>query len=782
MESSRTFCLGVFLIDIAKKLAKRRVVDSDSDDTSLTNAPPSKKQATDPIDEVLDNIATPSVAKRRLAHMKPAVNSPSDDLKESSPVRSILESSPVKQSSPKAVKAPSPKAVKSATKKTSAALKTSEAKPTEEEEESATEDEAPLAVLKAMDSSEQVATWTAGEKVPYSALCQLFEKIEATTKRLIISSYITKFFKQVIQLSPDNLLPCLYLCINRLCPEYEGLELGVGETLLMKAVAGATGRNVAAIKKQVEEVGDLGTVAQTSRSGQMIIGQPRPLNVPGVFATLKDIAKIEGNKSMEKKIDKIKGMLVACKGNETKYLIRSMEGKLRIGSAEKTVLVSLAHASVLARNIKVLASPEELTNAAEIMKQVYSEMPNYDQIVPVLLKDGISGVEKSCKLSPGIPLKPMLAHPTKSITEVLTRFENIAFTCEWKYDGERAQIHRLENGKTFIYSRNSENMSAKYPDVMERLSKITSATSFVLDCEAVAFDSETQRILPFQVLSTRKRKDVATKDITVQAHIFAFDLLYLNGEPLIRESLQKRRELLHHHFIQVPAEFSFATYKDCNSIEEIQTFLDESIAGNCEGLMVKTLDKEASYEPSKRSRNWLKVKKDYLSEGAADSLDLVVIGAYIGRGKRTGVYGAFLLACYDEDQEMYQSICKIGTGFSEEDLLKHSEFFKQHVISEPRPYYQYSEDPRVRPDVWFDPVQVWEVKCADLSISPVHMAAAGMVDDAKGISLRFPRFIKIRDDKNVEDATSASQVAEMYQGQAIFQQEKKGKRKNNDDY
>ena len=427
------------------------------------------------------------------------------------------------------------------------------------------------ATLKA-SGSEPYPDWKPGSPVPYAALCTTFSLIEMTTKRLVILAHCSLFLRQVLRLTPQDLLPTVQLMINKLAADYAGIELGIGESLIMKAIGESTGRSLAVIKADQHEIGDLGLVAAKSRSNQPTMFKPKPLTVRGVHEGLLGIAKVQGHGSQDKKISGIKKLLSAAdpetagKGSkgvditknkggpsEAKYIVRFLEGKLRLGLAEKTVLVALAQAVVTheaALKGEKAPSPEKLAEGEAILKTVYSELPAYEIIIPAMLENGLSQLHEACKLQPGIPIKPMLAKPTKSITEVLDRFEGKEFTCEYKYDGERAQIHYVApdathnypeaqhtlqkdgNGLAAIFSRNSEDLSKKYPDVLAKLDGWIKdgVKSFVLDCETVAWDTVNKKVLPFQQLMTRKRKDVKAEDVKVKVCVFAFDLLFLNGE------------------------------------------------------------------------------------------------------------------------------------------------------------------------------------------------------------------------------------------------------------
>lgn len=740
--------------------------------------------------------------------------------KHASPQKSNVASTPPKVKSPERSKTtPKAKAAKEATPEENddsdkEEASTASASDAELDEEADVEDK-PEVAAKAREkvqtkfkskTKDPYPDWKPGTPVPYAALCTTFSLVEMTTKRLIIMEHCSLFLRQVMRLTPEDLLPTVLLMINKLAPDYAGIELGIGESLIMKAIGETTGRSLQVIKADQKEIGDLGLVAVKSRSTQRTMFKPKALTIRGVHQGLMNIATVTGNGAQGRKVDGIKKLLAAADANSTgkvditkdkggpseaKFIIRFLEGKLRLGLAERTVLVSLAQAIVAheADAKGKVPSTSDLEKGESILKTVYSELPSYDVIVPAMLEHGIMKLRENCKLRPGVPLKPMLAKPTKAITEVLDRFEGQTFTCEYKYDGERAQIHYVAKdapqelseasqgaakeaaaGVASIFSRNSEDLSRKYPDILAKLHTWVKpdTKSFVLDCETVAWDVDEKKVLPFQQLMTRKKKDVKVEDVKVKVCVFAFDLLYLNGEAVVEKALRERRELLETAFNPVEGEFSFATHMNGQELDEIQVFLDESVKASCEGLMVKMLDgTESGYEPSKRSRNWLKIKKDYLS-GVGDSLDLVVLGAYYGKGKRTSVYGAFLLACYNPNSETYETVCNIGTGFSEQVLEDLHTQLSEITIDRPKPFYSHSSGGQHQPDVWFEPRYVWEVKTADLTLSPRYKAGAKEgVDPSgnKGISLRFPRFIRVRDDKKADAATTSRQVAEMYRKQ-----------------
>ncbi|KAI1263970.1 ATP-dependent DNA ligase [Xylariaceae sp. FL1019] len=782
------------------------------------------KVKSEPNEEDLEEEEEAPVTKRKRRQRNQLEEDEDDDDVEMPDVKQVkleMKSSPKpKESAKKPSSAPSATKKKTAIKveedegevdAATASESASEAEKDDEEEE----DEKPEVAAKARQKIQTKLTskakdpypdWKAGEPVPYAALCTTFSLIELTTKRLQITEHCSLFLRQVLRLTPGDFLSTVLLMINKLAPDYAGVELGIGESLIMKAIGETTGRSLQVIKADQKEIGDLGLVAVKSRSTQPTMFKPKPLTVKGVHKGLMDVATVTGNGAQGRKVDLIKKLLSAAdargsgkidiskdKGgpSEAKYLIRFLEGKLRLGLAERTVLVSIAQAVITheAEQKQKVPSTTEMEQAESLLKSVYSELPSWDVIVPAMVRDGIMNLKDTCKLRPGVPLKPMLAKPTKAITEVLDRFENQTFTCEYKYDGERAQIHYVAKersddfiealpgatkeaakGVASIFSRNSEDLSKKYPDILAKLNTwVKDGTkSFVLDCETVAWDVTEKKVLPFQQLMTRKKKDVKVEDVKVKVCVFAFDLLFLNGEAIVEKSLRERRELMHKAFQPVEGEFAFATHMNGQELEEIQTFLDESVKASCEGLMVKMLDgTESGYEPSKRSRNWLKIKKDYLS-GVGDSLDLVVLGAYYGKGKRTSVYGAFLLACYNAATETYETICNIGTGFSEQVLEDLHKQLSEIVIDRAKPFYSHSSGGQHQPDVWFEPRYVWEVKTADLTLSPRYKAGCKEgVDHSgeKGISLRFPRFIKIRDDKKPDEATSSRQVAELYRKQ-----------------
>lgn len=569
------------------------------------------------------------------------------------------------------------------------------------------------------------------------------EEISKTKKRLEIQQILYKYYSKLTK-SPDLLISVLYLSTASFYPEHFNKELGVGETIIQKMVCEITGKKLKTIRDEMRQTGDLGVIAMKYKTTPLFKSE-KELTISEIIKNLREISEEQGIKSVNSKMNKMLKLIIRSKGTETKYLIRLFEGKLKIGLALKTVLISLALTCQKNNNEK---------DNIEYVKFAYNQCPIFEKLIPFLIEHGSENILKFVKIQPGVPVKPMLAQPSKNLTSAYKRVENKEFTCEFKYDGERAQIHKF--GNTYkVFSRNSEDLTEKYPDLKNVLTVIEKSNfDFILDSEVVAYSSVEKKILPFQILTTRKRKDVKLSEIKIKVCVFAFDCLFYE-KSLLEEPLSKRREILLNNFNEIEDTFQFVNYLNCKSVDEIDPYFQESIKEGCEGLMIKNRD--SYYKPSMRSLNWLKLKKDYL-EGMSDSLDLIVLGAYYGKGKRTGNYGGFLLGCYDDENDVYEAICKIGTGFDDETLTSLYNELSQNVTEVPENYI-FTEN--VKPDLWIKPQFIWEVKAAGFSLSPIY-SAGHRFNQNKGISLRFPRFIRKREDKGIKDVTTSDQINAMF--------------------
>ncbi|KAG5247360.1 DNA ligase [Salix suchowensis] len=621
----------------------------------------------------------------------------------------------------------------------------------------------------------QYACWNGGQPAPYIHLARTFDLVEAEKGKIKATSLLCNMFRSLLALSPEDVLPAVYLCTNKIAAIMKmWLELNIGGTLVTSALEEACGTNRSKIREMYSSMGDLGDVAQVCRQTQTLLAPPPPLLIKDVFSALQKISLQTGSGSTGRKKSLIVNLMHSCREKEMKFIVRTLVRNLRIGAMMRTILPALAQAVVLnsfssdeckAENVK-----EKLQYISTAVVEVYNILPALDLVVPSLINEGIGFSSSTLSMVAGIPLKPMLAKITNGVAQVLKLFENKAFTCEYKYDGQRAQIHKMPDGTVRIYSRNGDETSSRFPDLIKIIEESCkpAAVTLIVDAEVVAVDRKNGcKLKSFQELSSRERgsKDssIAVNKIKVDICVFVFDIMFANGEQLLELPLRQRRQYLKDLFCderlgcfeyakEMTVEAQDATLTNDATLTKMKSFLEDALRSSCEGIMVKSLDIDAGYFPSKRTDGWLKVKKDYV-EGLNDSLDLVPIGAWHGNGRKAGWFSPFLMACYNPETEEFQSVCRVMSGFSDA-------FYIEDLGQKP-PYYRTVE----APDMWFSPEVVWEIRGADFTISPVHQAAVGLVHQSRGISIRFPRFIHSIPDRNPEECSTAADIAEMFNSQ-----------------
>jgi DNA ligase-1 len=392
----------------------------------------------------------------------------------------------------------------------------------------------------------------------------------------------------------------------------------------------------------------------------------------------------------------------------------------------------------------------------KILEHAYNVSSDLGKVAETIASKGLHGIEKF-EIVLFNPIRPMLADRVKSEYEAMEKLGN-TFAAEYKLDGERIQLH-IEGEKIILFSRSLENITSYYPDIVEKIPKAIHAEKTILEAEAVAINENTGEFLPFQELMHRRRKYKVEKAVLqYPITVNFFDVLYYNGKSCLETGYKERRMLLE----KIVKEDNFVKHIPMtiiNNESEIEEFLENSINSGCEGLMLKMLNKP--YQAGSRGSYWLKLKREYRNE-LGDSLDLVVVGAFFGRGRRTGKYGTLLLATYDDANDMFTSICKVGTGFTDEDLDQLYQILSTKVTIKKNPKISS----KMEADVWFEPELVVEVVASEITLSPIHMAARNEIRKDTGLALRFPKFTgKIRLEKNAEDASTNEEIMTLYKGQ-----------------
>ena len=576
----------------------------------------------------------------------------------------------------------------------------------------------------------------------FSIIAKTLENMEGTTKRLELTDFLVGLFKE----TPQDLLPkIVYLIQSKIRPDFEGIELGMAEKLAIRSLSKSSGTPVKKIQEIYQDDGDLGhsaeKILQLKKQTTFV---NESITVERVYDTFFKIAKTEGKGSQDMKIKYISSLLNDAMPIDGKFILKILLGTLRLGVADNTIIDALTIA---------------FTGSKEKRHQVedaYNVSSDLGKVAQVISEEGINGVEKF-QISIFNPVRPMLADRVKSESEALEKMGE-KFAAEYKLDGERVQVH-LKNKQVILFSRRLENITKFYPDIVENISKSLKTREAILEAEAVAVNENTGEFLPFQELMHRRRKynlERAVSEIPITLNFF--DVLYFDGKNCLGLSYEERRKNLE----EIVVEDKFAKLVPMVTVttdDQIEDFLENSINSGCEGLMLKSL--EGQYRAGMRGSNWLKLKREYRNE-LGDSLDLVVIGAFFGKGRRTGRYGTLLVATYNDENDTFSSICKVGTGFTDENLDQLYQILSNKVTLKKN----QKINSEMESDVWFDPELVIEVVASEITLSPIHKTATNIIRKGSGLALRFPKFTgKIRLEKSAEDASTDREIVALYQGQ-----------------
>ena len=564
-------------------------------------------------------------------------------------------------------------------------------------------------------------------------LSECFRKLEATTKRLEMFDILSETLSKV---SKEEIAKTVYMLQETLLPPFFNVQLGIADKMAEKAMAEAYGITVERIEKAYKEKGDLGNIAEELNDRN----KGSTLTVSQVYDKLMEIAQTSGEGSVDKKVKLISELLKEASGLEAKYIVRFMLGKLRLGVGEATIMEALSMAKLRNRDFK-----GELERAFNLCS-------NLGRVAEVFYKEGEKGV-RNFKIETMEPIRPALAERLPNAEEIIKKLGRCAV--DQKFDGFRAQVHK-DGDKVKVYSRNLEDITGYMPEITEAVKKLK-VKKIIFDSEALTYDDETNTLYPFQITIQRKRKhNVEEASQNFPLRLFVFDIMLLDDTQLINEPYSKRRETLEKLF-QKEGVISKSSIIVTDDPKEFDKFFEITIGNGLEGVVAKKLD--APYAAGARNFSWVKLKRSYKSQ-LNDTIDTVILGYFKGKGLRAefGI-GALLVGVYDEKADMFRTIAKVGSGFSEEQFKELRRMLDDEKVDK-KPA---RVDSILVPDVWVEPKYVIAVKADEITKSPIHTCGA---KEGVGYALRFPRAVTfIRTDKKAEDTNSVKEIEEMFEEQ-----------------
>lgn len=567
----------------------------------------------------------------------------------------------------------------------------------------------------------------------FQRLTDYFERLEATSKRLEMFDILSELFKEA---SPRSIDKIIYLGQGQLLPPFKGIEIGMSEKLLIRAISDAANKPTKTVEEAFKHTGDLGVTAEG-----LVNWKGHSLTVEDVYGELMEIAVTSGVGSVEKKIGLLSNLLKGSSSMEAKYIARFVIGRLRLGIGDPTALEALALA-FRGRDLR----PE--------LERAYNLCSDLGLVAKTLMEKGIEGVRKF-RVQVGYPIRMALCERLPSSEEIISKMGEAAV--EAKYDGFRCQVHK--NGESVdIFSRNLERTTGMFPEIREASKDFIISRKAIFEGEALAYNEATGELFPFQVTIQRKRKhgiEAISKEYPLK--FFAFELLYADGVDYTERPFMERRKKLENiikkNNIIEPSEM-FLT----RDPKEVYKYFEKAIERGLEGIVAKRLD--ASYAAGGRNFNWIKLKRSYRGE-LADTIDLCIVGYFRGKGARAkfGV-GALLGAVYEPKTDSFKTVSKVGSGFTEDEFAELKKTLDEIKISHKHPRV----DSVMEADVWVEPRYVITVTADEITRSPSH--TAGLDKEGIGYALRFPRAAGfLRADKKPEDANTVREIIEMFEQQ-----------------